>query len=116
MNPGRLREKISFYEVSTTQNIYAGASATAAPVLTTRAAIKPINQNSQFAVEMGISTLGDLRSFTIRQRKGYTPLKNHYIIFDGKEFTIQAVRAIDNKDGDVFHDARYLEIIASHEQ
>lgn len=93
MNPGELKRKIIIYSVHSVKNASGGTTPNticAYPLIATRAKKEPIRTNNQLAIEAGASVLNEDCIFTIRDRRGFTPVKNMLIECDGYEYTLLA--------------------------
>lgn len=100
-DPGRLRNKVQFYQLYTASDSMGGASVTKTLVSTVSGAKEPVSINSmsqlnQLGIIAGASEFSQYYYLTIRYRSDFYPTKSMVVDIDGVEHKIVGVLAMDS--------------------
>lgn len=96
IDPGELRDKVSFYVLSKTPNDNGGSTAVQVEYLSTWANIKPIK--SRFGIEAGKPVLKQPHRVVVRYRKEQEPKIDMLMKWKGQTFTVNDITDKDTQN------------------
>ena len=103
LDPGRLRHKIAFYRLTSTDDGYGGSDVSETLVCETKASkqrisvTQSIGESQQMVTDAGETAFNQDMYFVIRNRKDFYPKKNDKIVVDGsEEYTINGIIPLDD--------------------
>lgn len=105
-DPGRFRYKISFRQQVTTSDGSGGSNVSMQTVLETKSIRIRLNQFTDSLFLAGnASLIENSWNFIIRNRPGFIPTKDMFLLNEGETYTIRAIQEIDEP-------TNYIKILA----
>lgn len=93
---GRLRHKISFWQVQQVDDGFGGTTEAEVKVMETWAGKDKLSGYNQMAFEAGANVFNQDTYFVIRNRKDFFPTKDMRLNHDGNDYTILGVVKMDD--------------------
>ena len=93
---GRLRHKISFWQISQVDDGYGGTTPTETKILDTWAGKDKPSGYNQMTVDAGANLFDNDAYFVIRNRKNFYPTKDMRVRHNGNNYTIIGVVQMDD--------------------